>query len=343
MVDQIFSEDCKHIIKNTNLKKIKNTKVLILGSNGFFATYIQAILLIQKCKITSISLNNPRGIFKNLHDNNKINFLKLDLNNESKLKKILKRKFDYIFHCATYGQPQKWENNIFDTINLNTKILKLILEHSVKFKSRVLYLSSAAVYKVSEINDKKKEDSPLSIGNFFSENVYSASKILGEKLCEFYKLKYKIPVFVARPAHTFGPGQDYNIDQRVLPQLVKRALTEKKIYIHDKGKTVRTWTYISDVTIMLLNIVQRGNSLIYNVCGKDSKSIYEIAKTISNLEKIKKVEIKKKRLAFTNENHNKLVLSSEKYDKEFNKIFYIKFTEGLKRFIKWNKEWQKSN
>ena len=45
MLDQIFSEDCEHIIKNTNLTKIKNTKVLILGSNGFFATYLQAILL----------------------------------------------------------------------------------------------------------------------------------------------------------------------------------------------------------------------------------------------------------------------------------------------------------
>ena len=267
----------------------------------------------------------------------------MDLNNETKLKNILKKKFDYIFHCATYGQPKMWQDNIFDTINLNTKILKLVLEHSIKFKSRILYLSSAAVYKISKINNKKKEDSPLSIGNFFDENVYSASKILGEKLCEFYKLKYKIPVYIARPAHTFGPGQDFNIDHRVLPQLIKRALIEKKIYIHDKGQMVRTWTYISDVIIMLLNIVQRGNSLIYNVCGKESKSIYEVAKIISHLEKIDKIEIRKKRLTFTNESHNKLVLSSKKYDKEFNKKDYIKFTSGLKKLIKWNKEWQKLN
>ncbi|MDB9827221.1 NAD(P)-dependent oxidoreductase [Candidatus Pelagibacter sp.] len=341
MLDQIFSEDCEYIIKNTNLKKIKNTKVLILGSNGFLATYIQAVLLLQKCKITSISLNNPRGITKYLRSKNKINFLKMDLNDEYKLKKILNKNFDYIFHCATYGQPKKWQNNIFNTINLNTKILKLVLEHSVKFKSRVLYFSSAAVYKISNFNDKKKEDSPLSIGNFFYENVYSTSKILGEKLCEFYKDKYKIPVFVVRPAHTFGPGQDFNFDDRVLPQLIKRALIEKKIYIHDSGLTVRSWTYISDVTIMILNIIQRGNSLIYNVCGKESKSIYEIAKHISSLEKINKIEIRKKRLVFTNVNHNKLVLSSKKYDKEFNKKNYIKFTDGLIRFIKWNKEWQK--
>ena len=341
MLDQIFSEDCEHIIKNTNLTKIKNTKVLILGSNGFFATYLQAILLTQKCKITSISLNNPRGIFKQLCKNNKINFIKMDLNNETKLQKILKKKFDYIFHCATYGQPKKWHDNIFDTINLNTKILKLILDHSVKFKSRILYLSSAAVYKITKINNKKKEDSELGIGNFFNENVYSTSKILGEKLCQFYRMKYKVPVYIVRPAHTFGPGQDFNIDNRVLPQIIKRSLIEKKVYIYDKGSTIRTWTYISDVIIMLLNIVQRGNSLIYNVCGRENKSIFEIAKIISYLEKINKVEIRKKKLIYTNANHNKLVLSSKKYDKEFSKKNYIKFKDGLKKLIKWNKEWQK--
>ena len=83
--------------------------------------------------------------------------------------------------------------------------------------------------------------------------------------------------------------------------------------------------------------------MIYNVCGKENKSIYQIAKIISKLEKINKVEIRKKRLTFTNENYNTLVLSSKKYDNEFNKKNYIKFIDGLKKFIKWNKEWQKSN
>ena len=32
---------------------------------------------------------------------------------------------------------------------------------------------------------------------------------------------------------------------------------------------------------------------------------------------------------------------SKKYDKEFSKKNYIKFKDGLKKLIKWNKEWQK--
>ena len=187
------------------------------------------------------------------------------------------------------------------------------------------------------------ENSQLSVGEFLGENIYSISKILGEKICKFYKDKYRIPVYIVRPAHTFGPGQDFKFDFRVLPQLIKRALTEKKIYIYDKGKTIRSWTYISDVIIMILNIIQYGKQLTYNVCGKEHKSIYQIAKVISKIQNIKNVEIRNKKLNFTNPSYNKLVLSSNKYVKEFSKLNYIKFEDGLKRMIDWNKKWQKLN
>ena len=110
--------------------------------------------------------------------------------------------------------------------------------------------------------------------------IYANSKIIGEKLCEYYNKKNKIPVYVVRPAHTYGPGQNFK-DPRVIPQLLKRVIVEKKIYLYDSGKTVRTWCYISDLIIMLFNIIIKGKSLTYNVSGNDHLSIFQIAKTIS--------------------------------------------------------------
>ena len=45
---------------------------------------------------------------------------------------------------------QKNGVKFFDTINLNTKVLKTVLDQSVKNNSRVIYFSSAAVYKTSK-------------------------------------------------------------------------------------------------------------------------------------------------------------------------------------------------
>ena len=43
---------------------------------------------------------------------------------KKKIKTLIKRKFDYIFHCASYGQPKKWQGNELDTIFLNVNLLK---------------------------------------------------------------------------------------------------------------------------------------------------------------------------------------------------------------------------
>ena len=51
--------------------------------------------------------------------------------------------------------------------------------------------------------------------------------------------------------------------------------------MYDSGKTVRTWCYMSDLTIMLLNIITRGKSFIYNVSGED---IYQFMKLLKNIK-----------------------------------------------------------
>ena len=148
-------------------------------------------------------------------------------------------------------------------------------------------MSSAAVYELPIKNELINENSKLSVGSFDSEIVYANSKIIGEQLCRIYKEKFKIPVYIVRPAHTYGPGQNFK-DPRIIPQLIKRAILSKYIFLLNKGNSVRTWGYISDITAMILNIIQFGKSSTYNVSGSDYKSILEIAKTISKIFNKKK-------------------------------------------------------
>jgi len=340
--NNVILEDCEYILSYLDTKKLKNSKILILGGNSFIATYLQAVLALLKCKITSVSLNKPRGLFKSIQKANKIKFLRMDLTNEKKVNKILKKDFDFIFHCATYGQPKKWEGNEKKTIKLNINLLKQILDHSVKYKSRILYLSSAAVYKIPNNNRKIDETSDLDVGKFPGEIIYANSKIIGEQLCKIYKKKYKLPIYIVRPAHTFGPGQDFK-DPRYIPQILRRAMIEKKIYILNKARSVRTWGYIADIIIMLLNIVQYGKSLTYNVSGTDHKSFYEVTKIISKIFNNMPIKIRNKKMNFINPETTILKVSSQKYFKEFKKKHQTSFFDGLVKTIKWNKEWQRLN
>ena len=94
MYDNIVEEDLKFILKNVNLRQFKNSNILILGGNSFLATYIQATLDYAnkkglKCNITSLSLNNPKGLFKEIYKNSRrIKFIKTDIIMNKKLNEI---------------------------------------------------------------------------------------------------------------------------------------------------------------------------------------------------------------------------------------------------------------
>jgi UDP-glucuronate decarboxylase len=343
MYDNIVNEDLKFIQKNVNLKQFKNSNVLILGGNSFLATYIQAALDFAnksnlQCNITSLSLNKPKGLFKKIYQNsNKIKFIRSDISNEVNVKKILKKKFNFIFHCATYGQPKKWDNHQFNTVNLSTKILKILLDYSLKNKSKILYFSSADVYSTNVYNKKLIEENyKLGLPEFSNRIIYSASKIIGEQLCKIYKDK-GAKVYVVRPGHTYGPGQDIK-DQRIISQLIKRGIFEKHIYLMDNGRSIKTWGYIADITIMFLNIIQKGKSLIYNTTGNNYVSIYQLAKIISKYFNNKKILIKNNKItnSYVGSGHSIIKLSSKKYFNEFKKFKKTDFKTGVKRLIKWN-------
>ena len=137
--NNIIKLDSYNILKNINSKNLKNKKILVLGANGFLASIIQSTLISSNkiynsnCKIISVSQRNPYGILKDLLSFSKeLKFIKKDLSHTKNLKFLDKLKFDYIFHCATYGQPSKWMQQGIKTISLNTGTLKYLLDKATK-------------------------------------------------------------------------------------------------------------------------------------------------------------------------------------------------------------------
>ena len=111
----VLEEDFKSLLKINSLKKFRNKSILILGANSFLMTYIHFVFFHlnffkkYRTKIFSYSKNRPRVFLKNFLSKDKNHyFYKKDLTNVKVIKNIVKRRYDYIFFAATYGQPQKW-------------------------------------------------------------------------------------------------------------------------------------------------------------------------------------------------------------------------------------------
>ena len=149
---QILEDDYKSLLKIKYLKKFKNKSILILGANSFLLSYVHHLLFYlnffrkYNIKIYSYSKNKPRDFLKKIILNDKNHFYyKKDLKNLNSIKNIVKKKYDYIFFAATYGQPQKWMIEQESTNFLNVDLLKIILHKYKNFKCNLLFFSSADV------------------------------------------------------------------------------------------------------------------------------------------------------------------------------------------------------
>ena len=115
------------IYNSTKYKFLKNKEILITGATGLLGQYFVAFFLKA-----SEGKNKPKNITL-LHKSEipeYLNFLKK--NKSFKLRKInlaekkfsSTKKYDYIIHLATYGQPKKFLDESLKTFFLNTSLIK---------------------------------------------------------------------------------------------------------------------------------------------------------------------------------------------------------------------------
>ena len=266
---------------------MKSDTFLIIGSNSFSGSSFINHLLNKDFKVIGISRGpekktlNPYKSNKNLKN---FKFYRVDLNHNSKkiLEIIKKFKPNFIINFAAQGMvneswdhPDHWyQTNIVSMTKLVQKIMKF------KFINLFLNFSTPEVYGSTE--KLIKENS-----NFNPTTPYAISRAAFDlHLNNLYKF-YKFPIIITRTANVFGPFQDL---YRIIPKTILSILKNKRVIVHGKGETVRSFIYIEDVNNALMNIIKKGKiGQTYHISTKEFVSIKKLCELI-----IKKMKRKSK-------------------------------------------------
>jgi len=343
-LDTIIKQDCLDYIKKIDLAPLKNKTVYVAGANGLIGTYLIYMFHLANItqnmgiKIIALSKSVPCGKLRDIfsEQNGQYEFHSVNLAAAEPLD--LPQKADFIVHGATYAQPGKFLRNYSDTIHLNTTATENLLQKAKKDGARLLYLSSSEIYgNPDEKNIPTSEDFPGLCSPVSVRSVYSESKRMGETICFAYKNFESVDVKVARISMSYGPGVSIH-DERVLGQFLNQALKNKKIIMLDDGIKVRTFCYIADCALMLLNILLYGKDFVYNVGGSDRITIRALAEEICLLTgSTLAVEPSKEHTAQNIEvSPNWVELDISKVCNEFDLPPLKSFQEGLARTIEWN-------
>lgn len=179
-----------------------------------------------------------------------------------------------VFHCAALTGVGHRNSDVHRVIAQGTNNL-LDAAHTSGVQ-RFVYVSSVAVYELSEANDCDERHALLSS----SIDPYAQAKIAAEKACFEACRAGKLEATIVRPVFIYGPGDRPG---GFLPELVN-MISKGKFKLIGGGDHQIPLVYISDLTDLLIRCACQPEAAgeIYNASSKESPSWKELAKVLCN-------------------------------------------------------------
>tara|TARA_A100001011_G_scaffold400500_1_gene515562 strand:- start:1874 stop:4102 length:2229 start_codon:yes stop_codon:yes gene_type:complete len=184
--------------------------------------------------------------------------------------------------------------------------------------NKILYTSSSSIY--NSVNDYDLEDSRNRI-------IYSTTKFAAENLIRNFSKKNNIKFCIARIFNIFGDNEKFSVISKIL----ESYKTKKKLYLFNKGNSVRDFIHINDVVKIYKNIIQNSVPSKIDVGSGFGYKIDDIIKSLGyNNFNLKKIDGEESNFSIASVESNKLA------DKLRLEKFFIKKLK-LKKKIKFEK------
>ncbi|MBN1824448.1 MAG: NAD-dependent epimerase/dehydratase family protein [Endomicrobiales bacterium] len=298
-MNRIVREDLESITSSDlDWGKFKDSSILISGANGMLGSYMAYAFMHlneknagMNIKVYALARNEDRAR-ERFSDHLKSPLFKIIQGNvEDKIR--IKGNLDYIIHAASPASSQFYGTDPAGVIRPNVLGTINLLEMAREKKSKgFLFFSSGEV--CGAVN---KESIDETVAGYMDptdiRNCYGESKRMAENICKCWNHQYKVPTFVVRPDHTYGPTMDLKNDRRVFSEFVSDAVNNRNITLKSDGLAVRTFCYISDATDGFFRVLLKGEpGESYNVSNKEGRiSIGKLAEMIVSLCPEKKMKV----------------------------------------------------
>ena len=273
---------------------MKNNKVLITGGAGFIGSnYVAFELENSKDHIYVLDNLTYAGDLRNLEAISQLpnyTFIKGDICDDALVEKLFNEHgFDRVIHFAAEshvdnsitGPAAFIQTNIVGTFNLLQSAYRTWMNGPNNFKegytdARFLHVSTDEVYGTLGATGLFTEKTP-----YAPNSPYSASKAASDFVVRSYFHTYGLPVVTTNCSNNYGPNQH---KEKLIPTIIRKALSEEPIPIYGDGKNVRDWLYVRDHCAGIKLALEKGGlGETYNIGGQNERENIYIAQTICEL------------------------------------------------------------
>lgn len=327
-------------------------KILITGGAGFIGSnfipyYLKNNPNLHIVNLDSLTYAGDLSNLKEIEKASNYTFVEGDICERNLIEKLFKvHDFFGVIHFAAEShvdnsikKPDAFvKTNIFGTFNLLDAAKNYWMESPNVYKkgfenSRFLHISTDEVFGSLGEEGLFTEETP-----YAPNSPYSASKASSDFLVRSYFHTYGLNVVTTNCSNNYGPKQH---DEKLIPTIIKKAISGENIPIYGDGKNIRDWLYVLDHCKGIDLVFNKGKvGETYNIGGNNERDNLYIAHKICEIldEVYPKEKSYKEQISFVKDRpgHDfRYAIDASKIEEELGWKAQENFESGIEKTIHW--------
>ncbi len=257
---------------------MKDMKVLVTGGAGFLGSHL--VERLSAANEVSVVDDLSTGSLRNLEGaTEEVRLHRVSILQPKSLAKALEGQ-RVVYHLAaktsvpeSVEKPDEyWRANVEGTLN----VLKASADAGVR---RVVFVSSAAVYGISEVVPKVETMKPE------PTSPYATTKMVGEFACEEISQLKPMETVVLRLFNAYGPRQDPGAPYAgVIAKFCSAVAAGQSVEIFGDGDQTRDFLYAADAAEAMELAGERPVAgQVFNVGSGSATTVTEVARLLSEV------------------------------------------------------------
>ena len=274
--------------------------ILITGGAGFIGSNFVPYFIENNLDyhLVNLDLLTYAGNLENLSEvanHPRYTFVQGDICDRNFIEELFQKyHFHDVIHFAAESHvdnsisgPEAFiKTNVLGTFNLLDTARKLWMSAPNQYKagfenSRFHHVSTDEVYGTLGETGLFEETTP-----FAPNSPYSASKAGSDMIVRSYFHTYGMNVVTTNCSNNYGPKQH---DEKLIPTIIRKAISGENIPIYGDGKNVRDWLYVLDHCKGIELAFKKGKAgETYNIGGRNERNnLYIVDKVCAILDEMK--------------------------------------------------------